>query len=522
MLTLSNILIRIMSAPSAEKVFRFAQRYISTLYTCTGHVKSEFGSDNVVGVEQDKNDYDGCDDQVENGVNEGDDKYKIVDKEKTIQEKNNDEKKANVSEDEKEAKISTKTSRKDYKNIAKRKAWKEIYAPRLNNFKALKGYNDTIYKETMIKWFDNVKFGLNASMCYQFQICEEVESERNVYEQVGSCVFKFGIDVPLNDRKFVHTLVRAQQSAHHKPEVTVRNIYSNAVELVLTYKHNAEDRVLRSVISFTTIDVIGDTLVKLNTCMIDDRLVKDFTTEVCFRTYLSECTFSWSKAYYPFGLLYCIAAHKCPCCDFCVISDSQKRQKSRWQQLYKHIKSSESPNKNVYNFYDDQNTEPDHDVLLKFYQTVKECFDHGVWVLKLCHKVEDKLNCIDSETMKKIEQKVLSTKFNAVQQFTIPIQCAGIYKYGSIVCSQAFQNYIHFIDGVCQQQINDENLREFKDQKKYIRELMREHLSKSLANIYTGGMGQQYNAIPGEASLDKDVKYYSILHSEVIGYSNIM
>jgi len=31
-------------------------------------------------------------------------------------------------------------------------------------------------------------------------------------------------------------------------------------------------------------------------------------------------------------------------------------------------------------------------------------------------------------------------------------------------------------------------------------------------------MGQQYNAIPGEASLDKDVKYYFILHSEIIGH----
>ena len=54
----------------------------------------------------------------------------------------------------------------------------------------------------------------------------------------------------------------------------------------------------------------------------------------------------------------------CPCCDFCVIDGKQrKRQKSRpqqlWKQLYKHFKSSESSNKNVYDIYEDQNTDLD-------------------------------------------------------------------------------------------------------------------------------------------------------------------
>ena len=447
------------------------------------------------GIEQDDDGDDGCDNQVENGVNEGDEDCKTVEKERNIL-ANNDNK-----EKKKEA------ARQNSLKCRKRKAytaWEELNC---RKYKKEKGDNNTGNEETIADFSEEARFVLDSQTGYWWEE-KSSEAESKISFSDGTYTIHIVIDVPLNDRKFVHTLVRAQQS-DHKPEVTVRNIYSNAVELNLRYKDKAEDMVLQSVISKKTIDVIGDRLVRLG----------DANSKERFREYITPLCLSSKRFYSKYESKTYMAVERCPCCDFCVINDSQK-EKFPWQHCYRHLEASVgvSPDKNVCNVYDDENTDLDHHVLWTFFGKVFKPFSEGTFYLVPYHKVEDKLNCINSETMKKIEEKVLLTKVNAVQQYPIPIQCAGIYKYGSIVCSQAFQNYIHFIDGVCQQQIISDALKGFKDQKIYIRELMREHLSKSLANIYTGGMGQQYNAIPGEASLDKDVKYYFILHSEIIGH----
>jgi len=392
---------------------------------------------------------------------------------------------------------------KKIRHLRKRKAWFRYAAPKSDTFKKAKDVDDILYNEIILKWFNNVAFSLKTNYVYSVVLTKE-ESNRIFHEFTKKCIIALGVDVGLEDKVLIRFLVSC---AHMFPQLFVKNIYSNAVEFQMIFDEKMDKVPIQRtfVVSFSLIDVLGD------------KLVKSKTGE-CFRTYLSKCTFRWSKKFVPCNFKPIYQMYKCPCCHFYVMDKGLKRNHASWVKLYEHVQSRIT-HTDIQVDYNLTTFHMDHDVLMKFYEKVEPIFTAGVKVLKPYYKIQHEHNLLDGETIKKVEQKVLTMKYNVVQQYPIPIQCAAIYKYGATVCSDVFEKYIAFIHGVCVKMVNNEIFRSFKSElRPHLKELINKYLSQSLASLHTGGMGQQYNAIPGEASLDKDVKYYFILHSEIIGH----
>ena len=307
----------------------------------------------------------------------------------------------------------------------------------------------------------------------------------------------------------------------------VIKIYSNGMEVEFMHSVKKCGPDERFFVSYHAINLISPWLVDY-----------DYDTDACtgkdvFHDVIYNGKNFFREQYYPIrDLSHYMKEYKCPCCeDFVIQRKRVRNQNAHWNQIFEHVKlqkdvyeRSKSPNKSpgdyslyIYNTSSNREFWMDHHVIVyKFYEQIHPLFDGGITDLQFIHPFQsDQLNTTIIGVLKR---KILTMKFNVLQQFPMPPSCAMVHRFGVKECSVNISKYILFIHGYFQAWISKATIsKKEHDEDQLARKVMQNWVSSEMIDLQICNIPRIYMSSNSKSCLEKDVEFYVILHYLLLG-----
>jgi len=367
--------------------------------------------------------------------------------------------------------------------------------------------------------------------------------------------FNLGIDLSFHEKQFIKWL--SGEKPEDEAQITDEPIGIFYAKIIKIYSNGMKVEFMHSVtkcgpdeiffVSYHAINLISPWLVDY-----------DYDTDACtgkdvFHDVIYNGKRFFREQYYPIrDLSHYMKEYTCPCCeDFVIQRKRVRNQNAHWNQLFEHVKlqkdayeRNKSPNKPpgdyslyIYNTLMNSDFGMDHHVIVyKFYEQIHPLFDGGITDLQFIHPFQsDQLNTTIIGVLKR---KILTMKFNVLQQFPMPPSCAMVHRFGVKECSVNISKYILFIHGYFEAWISKATIskkekvikseiplanatiqkkRNKHDKDQLARSVMRNWVSSEMKDLQICNIPRIYMSSNSKSCLEKDVEFYVILHYLLLG-----